>query len=150
MAKPLSRTQREWLKDLGSLVGESPADVAVEEGVEDEAVEGDAGGTRKGIRGGDDKALFGIPGVPEIPLITTRITIKNKTNVALRLVSGSAKLENAQASFTKAPPIDIAGPSDGDFIITNESKVPLVPRLGGTGGEAATTSWGVTRKRSCS
>jgi hypothetical protein len=135
MAKPLSRAQREWLKNLGSLVGESPADVAVEEGVGDDAVEGDAGGTRKGIIGGDDKALFGqLPSI-EVPLIRTRITIKNKTNVALRVVQGSAKLENLQAWFTQAPDADIGGPSDSVFSITNESKISMIPRAGGTGGE---------------
>ena len=140
MAKPLSRAQREWLKDLGSLVGESPTDVAVEEGVEDDAVEDDAGGTRKGVRrGADDQAFIGgiIPGVPEIESITTRVTIKNASNVALRIVSGSASLENATASFVKAPPVDIpVGPSEVDFSLTDEKAVVPVPfPVGGTGGE---------------
>ncbi|MDQ6683825.1 MAG: hypothetical protein M3Z16_01745, partial [Pseudomonadota bacterium] len=97
--------------------------------------EAPASSSTKSLAGGDAKALVGIPFIPEVPLVTTRVTIKNKANVALRFVQGSSKLENRQASFTKPPPVDIAGPSEGDFSITNESKVPLVPRLGGTGGE---------------
>ena len=102
-------------------------------------VEGDARGTRKGIRrGADDQAFIGgiIPGVPEIESITTRVTIKNASNVALRIVSGSASLENATASFVKAPPVDIpVGPSEVDFSVTNKPSFPVPFPVGGTGGE---------------
>ena len=127
MAKPLSSEQRSWLKELGTIVGQASSAEVVEEAP--------ASSGTKSISGGADKALFGIPFIPEVPLVTSRITIKNKTNLALRIVQGSAKLENLQASFSKAPDVDIAGPSDSDFSVTNESKIPLIPRAGGTGGE---------------
>ena len=63
MAKPLSREQRTWLKDLGTLVGQAPSHVIEEK---------PAGDGPKGIvGGGDTKALFGslIPGVPDIKSI---------------------------------------------------------------------------------
>ena len=94
MAKPLSSEQRSWLKELGTIVGQASTADVVEEAP--------ASGSTKSIGGGADKALFGIPFIPEVPLVTTRITIKNKANVALRVVSGSAKLENLQAFVPQA------------------------------------------------
>ena len=131
----ISRAQREWLQALGTLVGEAPADVA-EDGVEEPSAEG-----RKGVRAGaEDKALFGglIPGIPDvIPKITSRITIKNKTQLPLTIVQGSAKLENRTASFINAPPVDIdPGPgTEGSFSVTNDPPFPVPFPVGGTGGE---------------
>ena len=135
MGKPLSREQRAWLKELGSLVGEAPVDA-----IEDETEEPSAD-SPKGIRAGaEGKALFGglIPGIPDvIPKITSRITIKNKTKLPLTIVQGSAKLENRTASFVNAPPVEIdPGPgTEGSFAVTNDPPFPVPVPVGGTGGE---------------
>ena len=124
----ISAEQRAWLKSLGALVGEPSGDALAKEPEDD---------SPKGIvRGGQDKALLGglIPGLGDIKSITSRITIKNKSGVALRIVQGSGKLENLTASFVRSPPIDIAAASEAEFSVTNEPSLSPIP-TGGTGGE---------------
>jgi len=128
MARPLSGEQRAWLRELGTLVGEAPSEALKE---------GSAGEARAVAGGGQDKALLGglIPGIPDIKSITSRITIKNTSGVALRIVKGSASLENKTASFAKAPPIDIGATAEASFAVTNDPPFPVPFPTGGTGGE---------------
>ena len=64
--------------------------------------------------------------------IVSQITIRNKSDVAIELVDGTAKLENVTASFVDSPPFDVPAGTDKTFSVTNAVSGTAV---GGTGGE---------------
>jgi len=130
MGTTISQAQRDWLDQLGTMVGGKPAAKPAKDKPDDgrdpssDKLKGDEGESTV-------KGLFGIGDV--VPkAITSRITIRNKSGAALHFVGGSSKLENKTASFVKSPPVEIAAGSDAEFSVTNDT-IPFP--LGGTGGE---------------
>ena len=130
MSNAITSEQRSWLQELGQLVG-APVDLA------DEPTDDDDGGagSRKGVRVSPDgettRSLLGLP-IPLPESIVSQVTIRNKSDVVLELVDGTAKLENLTASFVDAPPFEVAAGSDKTFSVTNAVAGTAV---GGTGGE---------------
>ena len=143
MSNAITSEQRTWLKELGRMVG-APAGVETSEDDveadrdrgnrvdEDEDAGDDRDGLAKGVRGEQTtRSLLGIP-IPLPESIVSQITIRNKSDAVIELVDGSAKLENATASFVDSPPFDVPAGSDKTFSVTNAVAGTAV---GGTGGE---------------
>jgi len=142
MSNAITSEQRTWLKVLGRMVG-APAgaetseddapDVVLRDHRKGERSEDDpADEGAKGVRGEQTtKSLLGIP-IPLPESIVSQITIRNKSDVVIELVDGTAKLENVTASFVEAPPFEVAAGSDKTFSVTNAVAGTAV---GGTGGE---------------
>ena len=142
MSNAITSEQRTWLKVLGRMVG-APAgaetseddapDVVLRDHRKGERSEDDpADEGAKGVRGEQTtKSLLGIP-IPLPESIVSQITIRNKSDVVIELVDGTAKLENVTASFVDSPPFEVAANSDKTFSVTNAVAGTAV---GGTGGE---------------
>jgi len=130
MSNAITSEQRTWLQELGELVG-APIEL-VDEPADDADGDAPEAGSRKGVRGEQStKSLLGIP-IPLPESIVSQVTIRNKSDVVLELVDGTAKLENVTASFVEAPPFEVAAGSDKTFSVTNAVAGTAV---GGTGGE---------------
>ena len=130
MSNAITSEQRTWLQELGELVG-APIEL-VDEPADDADGDAPEAGSRKGVRGEQTtKSLLGIP-IPLPESIVSQITIRNKSDVVIELVDGTAKLENVTASFVDSPPFEVAANSDKTFSVTNAVAGTAV---GGTGGE---------------
>jgi peptidoglycan hydrolase-like protein with peptidoglycan-binding domain len=129
MGSTISQAQRDWLRQLGTLVGDKPAEQGAKGASDGRPPSKETPDPAQGQR--TVEGLFGGPDITP-KAITSRITIRNKSGAALHFVGGSSKLENMTASFVKAPPVEIAAGADGEFSVTNDT-IPFP--LGGTGGE---------------
>ena len=123
----LTLEQRTWLDDLGRIVGKAAPE-------DDAGDAGDAGSAASdmGVEAFLPPAVIVDILIPD--LITSRVTIKNESGAALRIVQGSAKLLRPRLSrFDPWPPEDIPAGKTRDFTVTN--KGILIPRPVGTSGE---------------
>ena len=123
----LTLEQRTWLDDLGRIVGKAAPE-------DDAGDAGDAGSAASdmGVEAFLPPAVIVDILIPD--LITSRVTIKNESGAALRIVPGSEKLLRPRLSrFDPWPPEDIPAGKTRDFTVTNKGIV--IPRPVGTSGE---------------
>ena len=142
MAKPLSRAQRAWLKALGSLVDDAPADVVVvdDEILDDAGVENQAAdGPRAVRRGADAKALRGavstsspletpaagpgqVAAARDARQLRSTVIIFNKTGFDLRFLRANLKFRTAR--FVPNPPARISAFDRASFQVVETAIGP--------------------------
>jgi len=139
---------RDWIKELGVILAmpivetddgddtdshsTGTARPAQSRGSDGQATSKAAAGEKSNLIGlGPADAIGGL--LPESR--TTKIIIKNRSNKALQLIPGSAKVETSPAEFVTAPPLDIAANNgEAEFSISN-ALAGSIPAPVGTGGE---------------